>query len=78
MDTQTAGNRKMLFGMKDNLSIYIILIVSWIYSKLWNQVNGLMSRVFANGPGDWGSIPGRVLPKSQKMVLEDALLNTQG
>ena len=37
----------------------------------------LMSRVFANGPGDWGSIPSRVIPKTQKMVLDAALLNTQ-
>ena len=36
-----------------------------------------MSRVFANGLGDQGSIPGRVIPKTQKMVLDDALLNTQ-
>ena len=36
-----------------------------------------MSRVFANGPGDWSSIPGRVIPKTQKMVLEATLLNTQ-
>ena len=27
-----------------------------------------MSRVFTNGPGDWGSIPGQVIPKTQKMV----------
>ena len=33
--------------------------------------------VFANGPGDRGSIPGRVIPKTQKMVLEAILLNTQ-
>ena len=36
-----------------------------------------MSRVFANGPGDWGSILGRVIPKTQKMVLDAALLNIQ-
>ena len=36
-----------------------------------------MNRVFADGPVDWGSIPGRVIPKTQKMVLEAALLNTQ-
>ena len=36
-----------------------------------------MSRVFANGPGDRGSIPGRVIPKTQKMVLVAILLNTQ-
>ena len=36
-----------------------------------------MSKVFANGPGDLGSIPGRVIPKTQKMVLDAALPNTQ-
>ena len=36
-----------------------------------------MSRVFVSGPGDRGSIPGRVIPKTQKMVLYAALLNTQ-
>ena len=30
---------------------------------------GLMSRVFTNGQGDWGSIPGRVIPKTQKWYL---------
>ena len=38
---------------------------------------GLAVRVFANGPGDLGSIPGRVIPKTQKMVLDNSLLNTQ-
>ena len=36
-----------------------------------------MSRVFANGPGDRGSIPGRVIPKTKKKVLDAALLNTK-
>ena len=36
-----------------------------------------MVRVLANGPGDRGSIPGRVIPKTQKMVLDASLLNTQ-
>ena len=34
-------------------------------------------RVFANGPGDLGSIPGRVIPKTLKMVLDTTLLKTQ-
>ena len=38
---------------------------------------GLVGRVFANGPGDLGSIPGRVIPKTLKMVLDTSLLNTQ-
>ena len=36
-----------------------------------------MSRLFANGPRDRGSIQGRIIPKTQKMVLDDTLLNTQ-
>ena len=42
-----------------------------------NRIIGLMSRVLANGPGDRGSVPCRVIPKTQKMVLDTALLNTQ-
>ena len=38
---------------------------------------GLTVRVFANGPRDLGSIPGRVIPRTQKMVLDASLLNTQ-
>ena len=34
-------------------------------------------RVFANGPRDLGSIPGRVIPKTFKMELDTTLLNTQ-
>ena len=33
--------------------------------------------LFANGPGDLGSVPGRVIPKTFKMVLDTSLLNTQ-
>ena len=36
-----------------------------------------MSRVFANGLGDQGSIPGRVIRKSKKMALDATLLNTK-
>ena len=38
---------------------------------------GLVGRVFANGPGDLGSIPGHVIPKTLKMALDTSLLNTQ-
>ena len=31
---------------------------------------------FTNGPGDLGSIPGRIIPKTLKMVLDTSLLNT--
>ena len=38
---------------------------------------GLMSKVFANGPGDRGIIPGRVIKMTRKMVLDAALHSTQ-
>ena len=37
----------------------------------------MVVRVFANGLEDLGSIPGQVIPKTQKMVLDASLLNTQ-
>ena len=53
----------------------------WVTTSLLKSpglfsANGLMSRVFANGPGDRDSIPGRVIPKTQKMVLDSILLDT--
>ena len=35
---------------------------------------GFTDRVFANGPGDLSSIPGRVLPKTQKWYLMSTCL----
>ena len=34
-----------------------------------------MVRVFASGPEDLGSIPGRVIPKIYKMVLDASFFN---
>ena len=51
-----------------------------LYNNIINNINrdiGPAVRVFANGPGDLGSIPGRVIPKTLKMVLDTTLLNTQ-
>ena len=36
-----------------------------------------MSKMFVNDPRDRDSIPGRVTPKTQKMVLDAVLLKTQ-
>ena len=35
---------------------------------------GLMGRVFVNCPGNWGSIQGRDIPKTQKLVLNTPCL----
>ena len=39
--------------------------------------SGIVGRVFANSPRSGGSIPCRVILKTQKMVLDASLLNTQ-
>ena len=40
-------------------------------------LKSLVGRVFAYVPGDMGWIPGRVIPKTLKMILDASLLNTQ-
>ena len=37
----------------------------------------MIVRVFTNGPGDLGSIPGWAILKIQKLILSASLLNTQ-
>ena len=50
-----------------------IYICVCIYMSICVYVVG---RVFANDSGDLGSIPGRVIPKTLKMVFDTSLLNT--
>ena len=62
--------------------VWVIVIFRWLFLFSSIEVTGhsdigLAVRVFANRPGDLGSIPGRVIPKTQKMVLDASLLNTQ-
>ena len=66
--------------------LYLILIVSMrllikIFSKLnfllqSNRLIDLVGRVFAIDPRDQGSVPGHVITKTLKMVLDTSLLNT--
>ena len=58
-------------------SVYMQTPTKFNYKLNWNRLIGLVGRVFANGPVDLGSIPGRVIPKTLKMVLDTSLLNTQ-
>ena len=56
----------------NNISIYLCTKkIHWS-----NRLIGPVGRVFANGRGDLGSIPGRVIPKTLKMILDTSLLNT--
>ena len=55
---------------------YKIPLRNEFFTKKETQ-NGRVGRVFANGPRDLGSIPGCIIPKTLKMVLDTSLLNTQ-
>ena len=50
--------------MRERETSFLCTLLKW--SSIANRTIGLMNRVFANGPGDRGSIPGRVIPKTQK------------
>ena len=54
----------------------LLELFGWLFSFMACQI-GLVGRLFANSPGDLGSIPGQVIPKTLKMVLDTSLLNTQ-
>ena len=66
----TKSRRQKSLGYHNSIDILINFV--YIIPDI-----GLGVRVFANGPGDLVSIPGRVIPKTQKMVLDASLLNTQ-
>ena len=52
-----------------------MFVCIYVYVYIYEYVN--MYVVIANGPGDRGSISDRVIPKTQKMVFDATLLNTQ-
>ncbi len=51
-----------------------VCMILYLYE---HRLIGLVGRVFAYYPGDRVLIPGRVIPKTLKMVLDTSLLNTQ-
>ena len=56
-----------VFHKYGNIYIYIYIYIYIV----------LVGRVFANDPGDLGSILGRIIPKTLKMILDTSWLNTQ-
>ena len=61
---------------------YLILYICKLFVLImgigsYNCLLRIRLRVFANSLGNLGLIPGRVIPKTQKMVLDASLLNLQ-
>ena len=61
---------------KERILSTMIKNIHFLYNTTANY-SSLVGKVFANGPGEQGSIPGRVTPKTLKKVLDTSLLNTQ-
>ena len=55
-----------------NCTFFFICLESFICKQLYCIIVG---RVFANGLGDLGSIPGQVIPKTLKIVLDTTLVS---
>ena len=55
------------------LNLFLFDFNIYVCFHVKDQAIGLMGRAFANGQGDWGSILGQVIPKTQKMVLDATL-----
>ena len=82
---QVHSELKWYYPLGSNRSVWKLFVLYWntwyplivhkvIYIKNSYLNIGIMSRVFTNGPKDRGSIPGQVIPKTQKMVLDAAFL----
>ena len=80
--------RNSLYGVSSASCFFVFLCKAFLFMRsinvedkdhlnFYNLTRGPGVRVFTNGPGDLGSIPGRVIPKTQKMILDASLLNTQ-
>ena len=65
------NHQKMIFRDIINTGLCI-----FSFETTYNWAIGLMSKMFVNGLGDQDSIPVWDMPKTQKMVLDAALLNS--
>ena len=72
-----SGSYGLQHGVEFFCLFCFVLFFSWAGNYWRVTAHWPSGRVFANGPGDLRSIPGRVIPKTQKMVLDTSLLNTQ-
>ena len=59
------------------MSISRIAVYYYYFIYNFNRLISLVGRVLTNCLGDLGSIPGHVIPKTLKIVLDIHLLNTQ-
>ena len=64
------------FDFTFQVFLYLVFYLYFLFTH-FNRLIGLVGRVFTSWQGDRGSIPGRVIPKTLKIVLDTYLPNTQ-
>ena len=78
-ETKTANysnNPGLWDDHKRHCSTENLVSFDWVQGHC-DRLIGLVSRVFANSPGDLYSISSHVIPKTLKIVLDSSFLNTQ-
>ena len=66
---KTQQSKPTLFQNKKMIILFCIPFLVSYQTFLKHHLMGMIVRVFANGPSDLGSIPVRVIPKTQKWYL---------
>ena len=75
--THTHTHMPTLIWMHTHLHPYIHVITFIFFTNtLGKGPLAIMVSMFANDPGDCGSIPYQAIPKTPKIVLDAPLLNT--
>ena len=62
---------------QDEIAMLEHQCIKYIDVKGDHRLIGLVGRVFTNVLVDLGSIPGRVIPKALKMVIDTSMVDTQ-
>ena len=70
-----AVNFSLINSLVKLVQFLLIVLLGWFCILDTNLSNLVL--VFTSGLEDWDSIPCQVIPKTQKMVLDASLLNTQ-
>ena len=83
---QTVSTEMSMLTQLTVSNVFLFIYIPFGLFLLSKDLHSFLSRMhlistqfclFANGLGDLGSIPGRIIPKTLKMVLDTSLLNTQ-
>ena len=74
---QCSKYRKGTFRLTSTTVTNITFMCVCVYIYIYIYIYMYSTQLYPVGKGDWGLIPGQVIPKTQKMVLDTSLLSAQ-